>query len=521
MKKNLYFSHHIFLLFCLVFFLLFSGSVFLSASSSNVPVITFVKAPKTIIVGTPFSVNIYIISKNKIAFLNVWFEGISRKMIPASIKGSMYSIKLLAKKPGKKILKIYAVDMMKYSGKPYNTSLYALGKITGIKDSGVVIKQKLPGKLGQVKPGKYTIIGSPPEFKLESRYYCTGDIVNLKGKYFTGDMKARIGKKQVKIEKFTFKNLRFRIGDDSIVDFLYVKNNMGETKSKYPLQIRGIPEAENINPKNPGQKDIIEISGKYLNSVNKATLKIKHPGIDEVYSLNVTGKPEYGKIKLKMPDILYYPGKASILLNSPCGCGEKIELNIKKDGVVYLSPQLIRFYPSSGAPGTTVHVYLSDLSVPEKEKVEVSFNNLKGIVEKLEYHGHGEYKLKVIIPDNVVNLAGYGQKVRVSAFGKTVTGKGDFFLFGPPKITKVENAKWSDKFADIYGSNFVQYTTYVYFRGVNGEWVLSEQVNNLGFNKISAKIPWGIKKGPVKIKTYISKNSQECISNFEYDPDGE
>lgn len=521
MKKNLNFSHYIFPFFYLIFFFLFSGSVFLSALSSNVPVITSVKAPKTVAVGIPFSVSINVVSKNKIAFLNVWFEGVSQKMSPAGNKGNLYFIKLIAKKPGKKALIIYAVDVIKFSGKSYTVNLYARGKTAGIKDSGFLNQTKPQGKLGQVKPGIYTLKESPPEFKLESRYYCTGDVVDLKGKYFTDKLKVKIGKKQVKIEKFTFKNLKFRISDDAVVDYLYVSNNVGKTKSKSKLLIRGIPEAHSINPKDAGQKDIIEIRGKYLNSVNQVKLKIKYPGINEVYFLDVIGKPENAKIKLRMPDILYYPGIASIFLNSPCGCGKKIELNIKEDGVVYLLPQLKRFYPESGAPGSTVIVYVSDLSVPKKEKVEISFNNLKGIVDELEYHGKGEYKLKVLIPDDVTNTAGYGQKVRVTAFGKTVRSKENFYLFGPPKITKVEKALWSDKFADITGSNFVQYTTFVYFSGINGEWILSEQVNNLGFNKISSKIPWGIKKGPVKIKTYIDRDSQECISNFDYEPDTE
>ena len=117
-------------------------------------------------------------------------------------------------------MKIYAVDVMKFSGKPYNINLYAHGKIAGVKDPGFLNQTKPPGKLGQVKPGIYIFTESSPKFKLDSHYYCTGDVVDLKGKYFTGDMKVRIGKKQVKIEKFTFKNLRFRIGNDAVVELL-------------------------------------------------------------------------------------------------------------------------------------------------------------------------------------------------------------------------------------------------------------------------------------------------------------
>ncbi|MEN8154551.1 MAG: hypothetical protein ABFR75_11075 [Acidobacteriota bacterium] len=520
MKKKSFFLYPVIPVLFLIFYLLSFEPVSVSAGSSNVPVITFVKVPKTVTVGTPFPVSVNIISKNKIAFLNVWFEGVSRKMAP-KVNNNLHYIKLIAKSPGKKVLKIYAVDVMRFSGKSYNTNLYACEKTRVEGDSGMIIQTKPPGKLGNVKSNYSLLAGDPPEFKLNNYLYCTGDYIDLKGKNFTGDLKVRIGSKQIKIERYTFKTLRFRTGGGTVNDFLYVRNNAGETKSKRQLKISGIPEIKNVIPADAGQKDVVEIRGKYIDSVDKAALKIKHPGIDKAYDLKIIGKPESGKIRLKMPDILNYPGDSYIHLNSRCGSAKKIKLNIKKNGVVFLTPELKRFYPISGAPGTIINVYVSDLSVPEKEKIEVSFNNLKGIVEDLEYHGKGEYKLRVSIPEDVTNIAGYGQKVRISAFGKSVISKDDFFLYGKPEIDNVEKALWSDKFVDIQGKNFVQYTTYVYFTGINENWIISEQVNNQGFNKVSAKIPWGIKKGHVKIRTYIGKEYQESISNLEFDPDPE
>lgn len=505
-------------IFLSVFCLTLSLMVFSSVVISQAPIITFVKVPHSVTVGTSFNVDLKIVSKNKIAFLNVWFENISRKIYPKNIKGNFYMIKLIAKSPGEKILKIYAVDKMNNSGKLYNKKLYVYKKTAGTFDNNIFGTQ-VPEKPVQNKPDKYKFLESPPQFKLDSHFFCAGDTVKIRGKYFTGDLKVRIGNRKIKIDKFTDIFIQFSLDEFSAENYLYVKNNVGETKSRYPVRIRCTPKIFNFSPPEVGENDILEINGKYLSYVNQIPLSIKNLGIDKIYYLDIIGKPGENEIRVKMPSLLHYPGSAFIRLNSQCGISNKAEITIKDDGVTYLSPTIKGFYPNKAAPGSNVFVYLSHLSVPEKEKFKVSFNNLNGIVKELNYSIQDSYILKVLIPDNVNNIVDNNQKIRVTSFGNTRTSKDNFYLFGRPEITKVENAQWSEKYVEITGNNFRKDWTFVYFTGINGKWESSNQVNFMGYKKISVKLPFIVKKGFVKIKTYINGIYQECISKFVYDPE--
>lgn len=132
-----------------------------------------------------------------------------------------------------------------------------------------------------------------------------------------------------------------------------------------------------------------------------------------------------------------------------------------------------------------------------------------------------KYKLTVLIPEDVDNIVGYNQKIRIYAFGDEKVLKDNFNLFGRPQITGIKRASWSDKFVEIDGHNFKKDHTEIYFSGSSGTWIASNQVNSLGFDKVAAKISFNAVKGRIKIKTYISEIWQERISNMIFDPDPE
>jgi len=510
MKKNPIYSTVYFLLFILIILQISLTTVNSSIIISNSPAISFIKVPNKVIAGSVFNVRVGIISEIQIKFLKIKFDGVSKKVLPRRIDSNVYEFKITAVTPGKKILEIAAVNIKNIAGKSMHESLNVSKKeiFTGITSPGDTDKFNTP-----------ILRLDPPKFKISRFKYCCGDIAELRGKFFTDDIKVRIGSRRVKIERVTKTLLKVRFGYFSSNSYLYVKNKIGEAKSRYPVKVGCIPKILSFSPAEIGHKEILGINGKNLSDVTKVKLFVKYLGVDEIYNLNIIGAKHESVLNVKMPDILNYPGIAVLEMKSPCGSSNKVEITIKEDGVDYLKPKIKSFSPDTAAPGSTVIVYVSGLSVPKKDSVKVSFNNLTGIVKDLTFSKKKGYKLKVLIPEKIDNIVDYNQKVRVSSYKKITAGKGDFFLFGRPVIDSIKKSDWSDKYIKITGKNFKEKGTDVYFTGINGKWKISKEVFYMGFNKIQAKIPRNIKKGHIKVETLVNGITQFCISRTFFKPD--
>ncbi len=513
-KKILFYFFTFYLIVCSVY-------INPSTTNKNFPVIDLVRVPSRVEVGKYFTVAIKVKSQYPIVFFNVFLEDKYNKIPAKRLSTGVYSISLIVKKPGIKKMRTFAIDSRNFSGKTYNSTFYAYSKINGLSNSEIGFQYQTPQKPVNVKAQSYKFMGAPPEIDLDKYIYCNNEKVLVHGKNFTKDIKARIGVTKFEVTNIKTESLEIITDGNPVSDYLYLKSNFGETKSDYKLIIGGIPEIRKIDPVPTGQNELLEITGKNLSEVNQAALRIKSIYVDEVFYLKIIGKPEKTILKTRMPSVLHYPGKASIDLHSRCGYGKEFEIDIARSKVTILRPQFKKLSNNYAAPGSTVYIYLDKISIPDKKEFKVTFNFLEGEIKKLKYSKTDKYKLTVLIPENVDNIVGYNQKVRIYAFGHEIVSKDSFYFYGRPEVTGINIASWSDKFVEIDGHNFKKDHTEIYFSGPSGTWIASDQVNYLGFDKVAAKIPFNAVKGRIKIKTFINGIWQEQTSTIIFDPDPE
>lgn len=498
----------------IVTIMLSSGlSVYPAIVQGKAPVIIFVKSPSKVAAGISFTVRVGIASESSISYINVTFDGVVKKVVPKTSDRKTYSFDLVAKTPGRKVLRVYAVDIKNFSGKQNNKVIYVYGGV-----SNGIYETEIPTDNGKRETEFQRLSDAPPRFSVEKEEYCCNGRIELRGEFPGDDFSARLGVRKLKIIRVSKNQMSLTAPGFSVEDYLYVKNIAGETRSERKISVRCRPKILSFSPPQTGQKEKLEIRGVDLKNVKQIKLFVKRPWSDRIYYPEINGKAKSNTLNVIMPDILNYPGPATMQLISECGSSNKIELSIKEEGVTWLVPKITDFSPTAAAPGSEVKVYVARLSLPEKERVDVSFNNLSGNVKKITYVAGYGFEIDVEIPEDLNNIVDYNQKIIVTSSGKTSLSKEDFFLFGKPVIDKIEIAEWSGKYIEIKGKNFAKKSTMVYFSGFNGKWIEAEEVFYMGFGKVQAKIPINVVKGPVKVETSVNGVIQKCISGDPYDP---